>query len=488
MLWKIFQKKFLRKKNNFQYMQVKINNTIFEATDGETILDVCRRNGIKIPTLCNMKDVHEGVCRLCMVESGGRLITSCNTKVCPELDIATESEKVTRARRTNLELLWADHAGKCGTCKKNRRCELQNTAIEHKLDVFHFVPKKEEMTSREELDLLKDNRTRIVVDEANAAISRTTELCVKCRRCIHVCPTKEFSFNYRSADVVVGTAYEKPLDCIFCGQCVKHCPTGAITDKNDLAAIVAELDDPKKMAIALFDPALLESMSLEQPEIGTERQMIGALKAVGFEAVFDLSFGMELFLDEAAEKIRKDRKNSIILSHCPSLNLYVEKYFPQLISNILDVPTPDDLMADFIKKEYARKNKIDPKDIIIVSVSSCVAKKIKKNMNLDHVITMREAGRIFRQKNLKLAEIAGAEFDRGLLPKNKEAKRMAKCGGAAELIAKNIGCGYVVADGVEEIKNILSGLDKKRVEAKIIEMMVCPGGCVNGGGQSNKIL
>jgi NADH dehydrogenase/NADH:ubiquinone oxidoreductase subunit G len=469
-------------------MEVKINNAIFEASEGESILDVCRRNGIKIPTLCNMKDVHEGVCRLCVVESAGRLITSCNTKVCPGLDIVTESEKISQARRINLELLWADHAGKCGTCKKNRRCELQNTAIEQKLDVFHFVPKKEEMTSGEELDLLKDNRTRIVVDEDNAAISRTTELCVKCRRCINVCPTREFSFNNRSADVVVGTAYEKPLDCIFCGQCVKYCPTGAITDKNDLAEIIAELDDPKKMAVALFDPALSESMSLEQPEIGTERQMIGALKAVGFEAVFDLGFGMELFLEKAIDRMRKSKKNNIILSHCPSLNLYIEKYFPQYKNNILDVLNPDELMAIFIKTEYAKKNKIDPTNITIVSVSSCVAKKIKKNKNLDHVITMREAGRIFRQKNLKLAGIAGAEFDRDLSPKNKEFKKMTKCGGVAEMIAKNIGCEYVVANGVEDIKNILSGLNKKRVETKIIEMMICPGGCVGGGGQSNKVL
>ncbi|HCU70278.1 MAG TPA: hypothetical protein DIC35_00815 [Candidatus Moranbacteria bacterium] len=469
-------------------MKIRIDNNEYEASEKETILDVCRREGIKIPTLCHMKGVHEGVCRICLVENSGKLMTSCNTKACPQMDIVTQSENISRARKINLELLWADHAGKCATCKKNRRCELQNLTMLQKVENFRFVPKKEDLTQEEELDLLKDNRMRVVVDEGNSAISRTTELCVECRRCINICPTKELSFNNRSGDVVVGTPYQKPLDCIFCGQCVKNCPTGGITDKNDLDEILEKLDDPKKMAVALFDPALLESMSLEQPEIESQRKLVGTLKAVGFEAVFDLAFGMEIFIEKTIEKIKGNQSNNLILSHCPSLKLYIEKYFPEFSKNIIDVLTPDELMAIFVKTEYAKKNKINPKDIVVVSISSCVAKKIKKDTSLDYVITMREFGRIIRKKNIKISEVEGEEFSRDISPKNKEVSKMTRCGGAAEMIAREMGIEYIQANGVKDIKNIFISLRKKRIETKIIEAMICPGGCVGGGGQSNNIL
>ena len=467
-------------------MEIKINNQNREVFVGETILEACRRNAISIPTLCNMKNIHEGVCRLCVVEMGGRLVTACNTKVAADMEIVTESEQISQARKINLELLWADHAGKCLTCKKNRRCELQNLAGSNQIDAFRFVPKKEELTSLEELDLLKDNFSRVVVDEANAAIARTTELCVECRHCINVCPTQEFSFNHRAGDVVVGTPYEKPLDCIFCGQCVKHCPTGAITDQNNLEEVVAQLDDVNKIAIVLWDPALRESMALEQPEIGSGRKLIGALKAIGFEVVLDLGFGMELFLTESKKAIQKNPQNNLILSHCPALNLYIEKYYPQFQSNILDVLTPDELLAQHIKTEYAQKHKINPANIVVVAISSCVAKKIKKDSNLDYVLTMRELGRIIRQKHVKLAEVAGAEFSRDLLVKSKGVEKMVHCGGAAELLAKSLHCEYLVANEVKAIKNLLENLSKKRVRTKLIEMMICPGGCVGGGGQSRK--
>ncbi len=467
-------------------MKIKINNQEIEAKAGETIFQACMKMGIKIPTLCGTKDSHEGLCRICMVENNGKLITSCNTKVSESMDIVTESENVSKARRINLELLWADHAGKCVTCKKNQRCELQNLATDQKIENFHFIPRKEEMTDKENLDLLKDNRSRVVVDEGNACISRTTELCVECRRCINVCPTKEFSFNYRAGDVVVGTAYEKPLDCIFCGQCVKNCPTGALTDKNDLPEIVAKIDDLKKIAIALVDPAILESMIFEQSEIKSQGELVGVLKTLGFEKVFDLGFGMEMMLEKMAQKVKESGKNNLLLSHCPSFNLYIKKYYPQFETNILDVATPDELLAEIIKTEYAKKEKMNPADIVVISISSCVAKKTLKNKNLDYVITMRELGRIIRQKKIDLVSIQKADFGKEFALKDEKIKNIIRVGGAAEMLAKKTGSEYIVADGIEQIKNILRDLDKSRIKTKIIEAMICEGGCVNGGGQSRK--
>ncbi|MDO8240858.1 MAG: [Fe-Fe] hydrogenase large subunit C-terminal domain-containing protein [Candidatus Moranbacteria bacterium] len=468
-------------------MRIKINTKEYEAKDGEMILDVCRRNGIQVPTLCSIPKFHEGVCRICMVENGGRLTTSCNVKASEGMEVVTESEDVSKARRINLELLWADHAGKCSTCKKNQRCELQNLAISQKIENFHFVPRKEEMTDSENLDLLKDNRSRVVVDDGNACLTRTTELCVECRRCINVCPTKELSFNHRAGDTVVGTAYEKSLDCIFCGQCVKNCPTGAITDKNDLTKIMIDLADLKKMAIALIDPAVLESVAFEHPEIDSRGKLISALKGIGFEKVFDLGFGMELALENMTQEIKKSSKNNLLLNHCPSFNLFVKKYYPQFAKNILTVAHPDELTADFLKTEFAKKEKINSEDLVVISLSSCVAKKKEKGKNLDYVITVRELGRIIRQKNLKLKDIKESDFSSGLAVKDEKIKSITRTGGMAEMLAKKLKVKYIVADGVSQIKNILRDLEKGRVETKIIEAMVCEGGCVNGGGQARKL-
>jgi NADH dehydrogenase/NADH:ubiquinone oxidoreductase subunit G len=468
-------------------MKIKINSKEYEAQDGETIFQVCMRNGIKIPTLCGTKNSHEGVCRICVVENGGRLTTSCNTKVCEGMDIVTESENISKARRINLELLWADHAGKCVTCKKNQRCELQNLATSQKIENFHFIPRKEELTDAENLDLLKDNRTRVVVDEANACISRTTELCVECRRCINICPTKEFSFNHRAGDAVVGTPYEKPLDCIFCGQCVKNCPTGALTDKNDLAEIIGQLDDLKKMAVALVDPAIMESIAFEQKEIDSQGKLIAILQSLGFEKVFDLGFGMELVLEKMTKIVKDSTRNNLMLSHCPSFNLFIEKYYPQFRRNILDASHPDELMAEFIKTEYAKREKINPEDLVVISISPCVAKKKIKGENLDYVITVRELGRIIRQKKIKLENSRSVDFSRGLAVTNEKVKEMIKTGKTAEMIAEKLKVKYVAVDGVPKIKNILRDLDKGRVETKIIEAMICEGGCVNGGGQARNL-
>ncbi|KKR20560.1 MAG: Hydrogenase, Fe-only [Candidatus Moranbacteria bacterium GW2011_GWA2_39_41] len=475
-------------------MKIKINTKEYEAKDGETIFVACMKNGIKVPTLCGTKNSHEGVCRICVVENNGRLITSCNTKVCEGMKIVTESENVAKARKINLELLWADHAGKCSSCKKNQRCELQNLAIEQKIENFHFVPRKEEMTDRENLDLLKDNRSRVVVDEGNACLTRTTELCVECRRCINVCPTKELSFNNRAGDTVVGTAFEKPLDCIFCGQCVKNCPTGAITDKNDLSKIMTDLNDLKKMAVALVDPAVLESVAFEHPEISclpagrdSRGKLISVLKELGFEKVFDLGFGMELSLEKMTQVVKTSAKNNLMLSHCSSFNLFIKKYHPQFAKNILAVAHPDELMAEFLKTEFAKKEKINPEDLVVVSLSSCIAKKKEKGQNLDYVITVRELGRMIRQKNLKLQDIKESDFSSGLAVKDEKIKSVTRTGGMAEMLAKKLKVKYVVADGVPQIKNILRDLEKGRIETKIIEAMVCEEGCINGGGQSRKI-
>lgn len=334
-------------------MQIKINNKKYATKAGETIFQVCLRGGIKIPTLCGAKYSHEGLCRVCVVEFMGKLVTSCNTKVYDGLEIVTESEKISKARRINLELLWADHAGKCATCKKNRMCELQKLAEEYRIENFHFVPRRGEITGSEEQKLLRDNWSRVVTENENPCISRNSEFCVECRRCINICPEKKFGFNHRAGDVVVGTPYEKVLDCSFCGKCVEVCPVAALTDQNDYAKLIENLDDLKKFSVAVVDFGMSEKIKEQLRNVTTEQNLEKIFFDLGFEKIINLN--------------KKDRNR-------------------------------EDEIIENIKTDYARKEKIDPKNIRTFFVSSKIHKKACKNEYLDYVLSEREVARLVRDK------------------------------------------------------------------------------------------
>jgi NADH dehydrogenase/NADH:ubiquinone oxidoreductase subunit G len=334
-------------------MVIKINGKNYEAAEGETIHKVAKKNGIKIPTLCSMKGHHEGVCRICVVEIGGRLVSSCNTKVAEGLEIITENENIEKARRINMELLWSDHAGKCATCKKNKMCKLQKLAEEYKIENFHFVPRKGEMTSREELDLVRDNWSRVVVENENPCISRNSEFCVECRRCINICPEKKFGFNYRGGDVIVGTPYEEILNCSFCGECVRVCPVAALTDQNDFSKIIEDLSNLKKFSIAILDWGISEKIKEQIKNVTSENDLEKIFSDLGFEKIINLE--------------EKDKNNE-----------------DEIIKNI--------------KIEYAGEEKINPADIKIFFISSKIGKKNEKNKYLDYVLSEREVARLVRDK------------------------------------------------------------------------------------------
>jgi iron only hydrogenase large subunit-like protein len=465
-------------------MKVKINGKIYEANPEDSILDVCRREGIRIPTLCaHQKFKREAACRLCLVETNlnDKLVPSCALKVCENLEVITESEKITKARNINMELLWSDHAGKCVKCRRNRHCELQNLAEEYKIDNFHFVPRKEDLTNEEELDLLKDNRVRVVVDDKNPAIHRTTEFCVECKRCVNICPTKQYGYNHRAGDIVVGTPYNKTLDCIFCGACVKHCPTAALTDKNDLDEIIRKLDDLKILAVAIVDPAVMESVGHEIPEINSENKLLGVFKSLGFERVFSLGWGLEKYVSEIFKEFESDKK--IFSSHCPAFRMMIEKYYPELKNKISAVKNPDELMAQNLKTEFAKKEKIDPEKICLISISSCVAKKAKKSQNLDYILTVRELGRLARKKNLDAAKISTASFDPGF-SFNAKYLEILKSGGLANILKNE---NSVMLNNTDEMRKVLEDIKNKKISYDFVEGMICPGGCGHGGGQSIKI-
>ncbi len=456
-------------------MKIKINKKEYEAKVGETILDVCRRNGIMIPTLCNFEGLKkEVICRVCLVEINltDKLVPSCAFPVCENLEVETESARAVKARKTNLEILWSDHAGKCNTCRKNQACEFQTLAQEYKIENFHFIPRKGEITGSEELDLIKDNKSRVVVEEKNPCIYRTTEFCVECRRCINICPTKELGFNHRAGDTVIGTPYEKELDCIFCGQCVKVCPTAALVDKNDLKKIAFELDNVNKLAVAIVDGEILES----------QKNIIQTLRELGFEKVFALSWGNQKFLEELNGELQ-EHPEKIIASFCPSLNLYIQKYEQDLKKYLCQTYNPDNLMAKAIKTKYAQKEKINPENIVVVSISPCVAKKAVKNEFLDYVLTEREIRRLSLLKSLHSEDSGSKEMKAGFdkFLESTEVKALGKIGG----ILKNIKARQnpTSVSGMVEIKNILKSIKRGENKFDLIEGFICENGCENGGGK-----
>ena len=468
-------------------MEIKINDKKYEAELGETILDVCRREGIHIPTLCQHgKLEREAVCRLCLVEvnTSQKLVTSCTFKACEGLEVTTESERIKRAQDINMELLWSDHAGKCVTCRKNQRCELQNLAEEYKIENFHFIPRKGEITDAEERDLIRDNKSRVVVDDKNPVIMRTTEFCVECRRCINICPVKAYGFNHRAGDTVVGTPYNETLDCLFCGACVKHCPTGALTDQNDLDKIAEGLDDLNKMAVAILDPAILESVGSEFETLKKEEKIVGLLKSIGFEKVFSLNWGMQEYINRIKRELKeKESSQTLLSSYCPALSRYIKKRHPNFQSRMAETDIPDELMARAIKTEYAKKEKINPKDIIVISISSCTAKKAAKHNNLDYLLTVRELGRISRKKGIKEADIISSKYDT-YFKDFKPAEKLIRYGG----LSKAISCkNFVAVNSLKELDEVITVLKKKEKKFDFVEMMICPKGCVNGGGQAIKI-
>jgi len=435
---------------------------------------------------------------MCLIETNksDKLVTSCTTKVCKGLEVTTESEKIQKAREVNLELLWSDHAGKCVKCKKNRACELQNLAEEYKIENFHFVPRKGEMTSKEENELLRDNWSRDVLDDKNPVIERDSQYCVECRRCINICPVKSYGFNHRAGDVVVGTPYNESLDCIFCGACVKHCPTGALTDQGDIEKVIKDLDDMNLLSVAIIDPAIYASVGNEIDVAERPEVLTGALRLLGFERVFNLEWGYEKYAEKIIEEIHPHhagKKNhaphrKFISSFCPSAELYVEKYFPELSKNIISIKRPEEIMAEAIKGEYATREKIDAKNIRTILLSACTSRKKLKGERIDHIITVRELGRIAREKKLEIKKIELSKLDGFLSSVPKKFSKMYEYGQLSEIISEKLGEKFSVgsANGVSEIKNALSAELKKEKHYDFLEVMVCPGGCEKGGGNSIK--
>ncbi|MFA6193649.1 MAG: [FeFe] hydrogenase, group A [Parcubacteria group bacterium] len=521
-------------------MNIKINDKLYNCENGDTVLAVCKKNGIPIPTLCAHLDLlpSEGVCRMCLVETNQSkgLTSSCTQKVCEGLEVLTETENVNKARRINLELLWADHAGKCAQCKKNGRCELQNMAETYNIDEFKFVPRRKELKSESELDLLKDNWSHTAADEKNPCISRDSQYCIECRRCVRACrdlqTVEALGVNYRNSKTNVGTPYEIPLDCIFCGQCSAVCPTAAITEKDDTEKFARALDDPKKMVVVQVAPSVRFSFGEEfGMPAGTfwEGKLVAAIRELGADKVFDTTLAADLTIVEEAnellERIKNKNKLPIFTSCCPSWVLFVEKYFPEYIPNLSTCKSPQQMLGALIKTYWAEKEKIDQKNIVSAAVMPCTSKKyeaerfemnVSGQQDVDIVLTVRELARLLRKKKINPAYLEDKKFDPALGISTGAGILFAQSGGVMEAALRTavekmtgetlgkvefemvrgeaeykcaeieIGNTKLRVAVVHEIRNarkLLENIKAGRAQFDFVEVMACPNGCIGGGGQ-----
>ena len=508
-----------------EMINCKVNGIAVSVPKGSTILEAARAAGVEIPTLCYMKKINEiGACRICVVEATGArgLVTACVYPVAEGMEIQTNTEKVQKARKTTLELMLSTHDKKCLSCSRSTNCELQKLCLEYGVDEGAF----------------EGYKPAYELDESTPHLVRDNNKCILCRRCVAVCKEQYVSVigaNDRGIDTSIGSAFKVNLSetpCISCGQCVAVCPTGALTEKDDTDKVWAALSDPTKHVVVQTAPSIRATLGecFGMP-IGTnvEGKMVSALRRLGFDKVFDTDFAADLTIVEEASELVERIKNGgvlpMITSCSPGWVKFCEYYYPDFIDHLSSCKSPQQMAGAVIKTYYANKMGIDPKDIVSVSIMPCTAKKFEIGRpdqsasgypDVDIALTTRELAKMIDRAGLKFTMLSDEEFDSPLGEDTGAAVIFGATGGVMEAALRtandwltgkdNLDVDFHAVRGTESIKEAtvnINGTDIKvavasgagaaqQVMEKIkngeadwtfIEIMGCPGGCVNGGGQ-----
>ncbi len=509
-----------------EMVNVKVNGIAVSVPKGSTILEAARVAGVEIPTLCFMKEKNEiGACRICVVEATGArgLVTACVFPVAEGMEIQTNTAKVQAARKTTLELILSTHEKKCLSCKRSTNCELQKLCLEYGVEEDAFGGYKPEY----ELDC------------SSPHLVRDNNKCILCRRCIAVCNEQYVSVigaNNRGIDTAVGSPFNaelKDTPCISCGQCTAVCPTGALTEKDDTDKIWAAIADPSKHVVVQTAPSIRATLGecFGMP-VGTnvEGKMVASLRRLGFDKVFDTDFAADLTIVEEANELVERIKNGgtlpMITSCSPGWVKFCEYYYPDMLAHLSSCKSPQQMAGAVIKTYYAQKMGIDPKDIVSVSVMPCTAKKFEIGRDdqsaagvpdVDIAITTRELARMIQRAGLNFNALPDEEFDSPLGEDTGAAVIFGATGGVMEAALRtandwltgndNTDIDFTAVRGTMGLKQAsvnIAGNELKvavasgAAAAKVvmdqlkagnpagwtfIEIMGCPGGCVNGGGQ-----
>ena len=514
--------------SDVKMINLKINGMDVSVPAGTTILEAARKLGFEIPTLCYMKKINEiGACRICVVEAnegrGNRTVAACVYPVSEGMQVNTNSPAILKARKTTLELILSTHERKCLSCVRSGNCELQTLCRDYGIEdegVFDgFKPTYE-------------------IDDSAPHMIRNNNKCVLCRRCVAACNEQHVGVigaNDRGIDTNIACAFNKNLSevaCISCGQCIVNCPTGALTEKDDTDKIYEALADPEKVVIVQTAPAvraaLGESFGME---IGTdvEGKMVAALRRLGFDKVFDTDFSADLTIMEEGTEFIGRLKNGgalpLITSCSPGWIKFCEMYHPNLIPNLSSCKSPQQMFGAVLKTWYAETNGIAPENIVSVSVMPCTAKKFEIGRDgqaaaglpdVDIAITTRELARMIDRARINFTALPDEEFDNPLGEDTGAGVIFGATGGVMEAALRTVKevlegktfdeVDYEVVRGTAPIKRatlniagtdvniaVVSGMKAAhellcKVESgeetyHFIEIMGCPGGCVNGGGQ-----